>query len=189
MYSFNNIRIKFFLLIVLITCIFISPIYSKDIDVIAINYTLSSEKITCQLLIKNISNNSLYILSPENYSYQELNNHKILTIKSFSDKQKRGNFSFNEDNLNQDNPEIDYTYSFYSEVKRNQNLVLFFDIGLNNFSFNSSNIKTFLNYERVKIQYLYSNSPFEKQHSSFFVGEISINSKNKEKKNSIFLII
>lgn len=179
---FNNIRIKLFIFSLFITGIYICPIYSKDLDVIAINYSLSSDKITCQLLVKNISNNSLYILSPDSYSYQKLDNYKILKIQSFSDEQLRGNFSFNEDNLNHDNPEIDYTYSFYSEVKKNQKLVIFFDIELCNLPFNDSRIINFLDYKKIKIQYLYSHCPFEEQNSSFFVSEVPIISKIKEKK-------
>ena len=145
MYVFSNIRNKFFL-IILIVLYFIYPVYSKDIEVVSINYNLSSEKISCQLLVKNTSDNTLYLINPENYSCQELNNHKDLTIKSFSEKQLRAEFSFNEDNLNYDNPETDYTYSFYSEVKRNDILVLFFDIELNNYPFNNFGISSLLEF-------------------------------------------
>ncbi len=181
MFVFKEKKIKFFIIAILISVIHICKLYAGDLEIIATNYKLSSSRLTCEVLIKNTTHRSLYVITPNDIPYiitSEDDNY--LTIKTFSQKNLDGDFSLNCDNIKLDNPNTDYNYAFYSEVKTNENLVLFFDIELLNSVCIDSEVNSLYNYDFITIQYLYSNT-FIDNHFPLFINDFTIDCKVKEK--------
>ena len=170
-------------LIILVLINVITFCFAKDLEIVAMNYNCSQSELKCELLIQNKSSKMLYVMSPENSSFNENQNSKNLIIKTFSEKNLKGDFSLNNaggfpvDFLGES-----YSYSFFTDVKSNDFVVLFFDFKLTGFPFKGSNIRNFSDYDIIKIQCLYSEKPEPTIGDEIFISEFALDLKTNSVK-------
>lgn len=182
MFVFKDKRIKYLFISVIVFLIQIYEMYGDDLIIESINYKLLSSNLTCQILLKNINENNLYIISPDDVSFSISKNDKHLIIKTFPLKEIDGRATINKKNIIQDNPNTDYVYSFYSEVKCNEELVLFFDLDFSIFLMDDTEIKSLYDYNFITIQFIYSNSLIN-DNPQIFIQDFTITTNIKEKKD------
>lgn len=170
-------------LIILVLINVITFCFAKDLEIVAMNYNCSQSELKCELLIQNKSSKMFYVMSPENSSFNENQNSKNLMIKTFSAKNLKGDFSLNNaggfpvDFLGES-----YSYSFFTDVKSNDFVVLFFDFKLTGFPFKGSNIRNFSDYDIIKIQCLYSEKPEPTIGDEIFISEFALDLKTNSVK-------
>lgn len=170
-------------LIILVLINVITFCFTKDLEIVAMNYNCSQNELKCELLIQNKSSKMLYVMSPENSSFNENQNSKNLMIKTFSAKNLKGDFSLNNaggfpvDFLGES-----YSYSFFTDVKSNDFVVLFFDFKLTEFPFKGSNIRNFSDYDIIKIQCLYSEKSEPTIGEDIFISEFALDLKTNSVK-------
>lgn len=170
-------------LIILVLINVITFCFAKDLEIVAMNYNCSQSELKCELLIQNKSSKMLYVMSPENSSFNENQNSKNLIIKTFSEKNLKGDFSLNNaggfpvDFLGES-----YSYSFFTDVKSNDFVVLFFDFKLTEFPFKGSSIRNFSDYDIIKIQCLYSEKPEPTIGDEIFISEFALDLKTNSVK-------
>lgn len=170
-------------LIMLVLINVITFCFAKDLEIVAMNYNCSQSELKCELLIQNKSSKMLYVMSPENSSFNENQNSKNLIIKTFSEKNLKGDFSLNNaggfpvDFLGES-----YSYSFFTDVKSNDFVVLFFDFKLTGFPFKGSNIRNFSDYDIIKIQCLYSEKSEPTIGDDIFISEFALDLKTNSVK-------
>jgi len=184
MFVFNQKALKLYMIVIVMIFLSVNSVLGNDLEVVAMNYKCSESELKCELLIQNKSSRMLYVMSPENSSFCENQNTKTLIIKTFSAKNLKGDFSFNNtkgfpvDFLN----ELDF-YSFFTDVKNNDFVVLFFDFKLTEFPFNSSNIRSFSDYAIIKIQSLYSEKPEPDINDKICICEFTVDLKTNSVKS------
>jgi len=170
-------------LIMLVLINVITFCFAKDLEIVAMNYNCSQSELKCELLIQNKSSKMLYVMSPENSSFNENQNSKNLMIKTFSEKNLKGDFSFNNaggfpvDFLGES-----YSYSFFTDVKSNDFVVLFFDFKQTEFPFKGSSIRNFSDYDIIKIQCLYSEKAEPTIGDEIFINEFALDLKTNSVK-------
>ncbi len=175
---FNQNILKSYMISVTIIFISVNSALANDLEVLALNYNCSENELKCELLIQNKSPKMLYVMSPENFSFNENQTSNVLIIKTFSEKNLNGDFSINlnTDEIPMDNPNVTY-YSFFTGIKSNDFIVLFFDFKLTEFPFCDSSIRSFSDYDIVKIQSLYSENPEPNTDDKICISEFTIDLK------------
>lgn len=182
MFVFKNKKLKILFISVILFLIEIYEIYGDDLRIEAINYKLLSSNLTCQILLKNINENTLYIISPEDAFFSISKKDNQLIIKTFSPKELNGGVIINENKIIQDKTNAEYDYSFYSEVQSKESLVLFFDLDFTKFLMANTEIKSLYDYNDITIQFIYSNSLIN-DNPQIFIQDFTICTAIKEKKD------
>ena len=97
-----------------------------EIECVGINYTANGEKIDIEVLLRNNSDRTLGIPYRFFEEYEEADN-KTLVIKTFTEKELKGDFSVTADEkIVCDNLEATNSYILLSDVKPGDIIVLFF---------------------------------------------------------------
>ena len=137
--------------------------FANDLNIIAINSELTKDTIHLELLIQNKSENDLYIVSPEIYKCYENVANQNLYIQTFSEKSLNGDFSLDISGIPIDNCDNQYIYNNINKLEKDDYIVLFFDIFINELLIrNEMKLKSLYDYNNIILKVLYSkNAEFQ----------------------------
>lgn len=155
MYAFNKRLQKLIFFLFLLTVFSCKNKIIPEIECIGLNYTLFVEKMEVEVLLQNNSNIEIGIPYRFFEQYEESDN-KTLVIKTFTEKERKGDFSLctPDDAILCDDLEAVNSYTLLTEVKPGDCVVLFFDFDTFE-HIHKTSIKEISEYNQIFIEFLY----------------------------------
>lgn len=153
---FNQNMLKYVCFLFLFSIFSCKNKIEPEIECVGINYTANGEKIDIEVLLRNNSDRTLGIPYRFFEEYEEADN-KTLVIKTFTEKELKGDFSVTADEkIVCDNLEATNSYILLSDVKPGDIIVLFFSFDLNSCEhLHKESIKNIAEYDKIYIEFLY----------------------------------